>query len=95
MQVLDLKKMHDMKFTYEPDGYFVYRANNFAIKISQRLVGWKLSIWQRRWNGIYQVRMTFNTPVTAALYAFDFIRSQWTSWAQVRVALAKGGSHVR
>lgn len=59
----------------QPGGRFVYRSSSFAFKISQRLPGWKLEIWQRRWDSIYQVRMTFTTPVTAARYAFDFIRT--------------------
>ena len=93
INIIDLTKMDDMNFTYEPGGHFVYRSPSFAFKISQRLVGWKLQIWQRRWNGIYHVSMTFRTPVTAALYAFDFIRSQWTSWTTVRESLAKGAAY--
>ena len=89
INIIDLTEMDDMNFTYEPGGHFIYRANNFAFKISQRLVGWKLAIWQRRWDGIYQVRMTFRTPTTAAFYAFDFIRTQWTSWTAVKLALTK------
>ena len=95
INIIDLSKMDDMNFTYEPGGHFIYRAPSFAFKISQRLVGWKLQIWQRRWNGIYHVSMTFRTPVTAALYAFDFIRSQWTSWTTVRESLAKGAAYDR
>ena len=95
INIIDLTKMDNMNFTYEPGGHFVYRANTFAFKISQRITGWKLAIWQRRWNGIYQVRMTFTTPVSAALYAFDFIQTRWTPWTKVREVLAKGGSNVR
>ena len=95
INIMDFTKMDDMNFTYEPGGHFVYRANTFAFRISQRITGWKLSIWQRRWNGIYQVRLTFNTPVTAALYAFEFIKTQWVSWTTVREALAKGASYDR
>lgn len=89
INIIDLTKMDTMNFTYEPGGYFVYRANSFAFKISQHFTGWKLAIWQRRWNGIYSVRMTFHTPMSAALYAFDFIRTQWTSWTTVKLALIK------
>ena len=95
INIVDLTQMDAMNFTYENGGHFVYRANSFAFRISQRFTGWKLAIWQRRWTGIYQVQMTFRTPVTAAFYAFDFIRTQWTPWTKVREALAKGGSHVR
>ena len=89
INIIDLTKMDNMNFTYETGGHFVYRANSFAFKISQRITGWKLVIWQRRWNGIYQVNLTFTTPVTAAFYAFDFIRTQWTSWTAVKLALTK------
>ena len=97
INIIDLSKMDDMNFTYEPGGHFVYRAPiaGVAFKISKNFVGWKLQIWQRRWNGIYRVSMTFWTPVTAARYAFDFIRTQWTPWTKVREVLAKGGSNVR
>ena len=97
INIIDLSKMDAMNFTYEPGGHFVYRAPiaGVAFKISQRLVGWKLQIWQRRWNGIYHVSMTFRTPVTAAFYAFDFFRSQWTSWTTVRESLAKGAAYDR
>jgi len=89
INIIDLHKMDNMNFTYEPGGHFVYRQTTFAFKISQRITGWKLAIWQRRWNGIYSVRLTFNTPVTAALYAFDFIRTQWASWAKIKHASIK------
>ena len=95
INIIDLTKMDDMNFIYEPGGHFIYRANSFAFKISQRLVGWKLQIWQRRWNGIYHVRMTFRTPVIAAFYAFDFIKTQWTSRIAVRETLAKGAFNDR
>ena len=97
INIIDLTEMDDMDFTYEGGGHFVYRSysSGFAFKISQKLHGWKLVIWQRRWDGIYQVRMTFTTPVTAAHYAFDFIRTQWTPWTKVREVLAIGGSNVR
>ena len=95
INVVDLTKMDDMNFTYENGGHFVYRANSFAFRISQRITGWKLAIWQRRWNGIYSVRMTFRSPVAAARYAFDFIRTQWTPWTKVREALVKGVTYDR
>ena len=41
INIIDLSKMDDMNFIYEPGGHFIYRANSFAFKISQRLVGWE------------------------------------------------------
>ena len=90
INIIDFCTMEDMDFTYETGGHFVYRSPRFAFKISQRITGWTLSIWQRRWGGVYRVRSTFQTPVAAARYAFDFIRTQWTPWTKVKEALAKG-----
>ena len=41
INIIDLSKMDDMNFTYEPGGHFVYRAPiaGVAFKISQRLRG--------------------------------------------------------
>ena len=45
INIIDLSKMDDMNFTYEPGGHFVYRAPiaGVAFKISQRLCGLEAS----------------------------------------------------
>ena len=45
INIIDLSKMDDMNFTYEPGGHFIYRAPiaSFAFKISQRLCGLEAS----------------------------------------------------
>ena len=96
INIIDLTQNGQHEFHLRARWSFCIQSKQPSLsRISQRITGWKLAIWQRRWNGIYSVRMTFRSPVAAAHYAFDFIRTQWTPWTKVREALAQGVTYDR
>ena len=70
---------------FAPDTHgFIHKGRTCALYIRPvKFWGWQLAIWQQRWQGTHPVRFRFASPVAAAHYGFDFIKTQWTPYPQV------------